>query len=86
MLPVLPVPGLWVPAPPVLVVPVPVLVVPVPVLPVVLPWLPVAPPKPPPGPLLGPLWWAVRVVVMAGGGAVDGGDWAAWAAVWLSAG
>jgi hypothetical protein len=27
---------------------------------------------------------AVKVAVMAGGEAVDGGDWAAWALVWLS--
>jgi hypothetical protein len=60
--------------------------VPVLVLPVALPAPPVALVLPvphvpvPPGPLVA----AVSVAVMAGGGAVDGGDWAAWAGVWLS--
>jgi hypothetical protein len=58
------------------------------VLPVPVPVVPVAAPPVPvvlvvPGPVVL-VWTAVRVAVIAGGGAVPGGDSAAWAAVWLS--
>jgi hypothetical protein len=59
-------------------IPEPEVVVPV-ALPVP-PALPVAAPAPAPGPVVA----AVKVAVMAGGEAVDGGDGAAWALVWLS--
>jgi hypothetical protein len=69
--------------------PVPTPVVPVgpvgvPLLPPVVPVVPVVL-----GVLVVPglvvlVWAAVRVAVMAGGGAVPGGDSAAWAVVWLS--
>jgi hypothetical protein len=37
-----------------------------------------------PPPLAGVVVWAAVRVVTAAGGLVPGGDWAAWAAVWLS--